>query len=57
MQDKVFESFAAAVADIPDGASIMLSGFTEPGTPHNLIRALGKSPIGNAFAQHNRPVI
>ena len=40
MNSKVFDSFAGAVADIPDGASIFISGFTEPGTPHNLLRAL-----------------
>ena len=39
MQNKRFESFAEAVKDIPDGASIMLGGFG-PGTPHNLIKAL-----------------
>ena len=33
-------NFDAAVADIPDGASIMLSGFAGPGTPRNLIAAL-----------------
>jgi 3-oxoacid CoA-transferase A subunit len=37
--NKRFESFAEAVKDIPDGASIMLGGFG-PGTPHNLIKAL-----------------
>ena len=40
MTPKVFDGFASAVADIPDGASIFISGFTEPGTPHNLIKAL-----------------
>ena len=39
MKDKRFESFAEAVADIPDGASILFGGFG-PGTPHNLTRAL-----------------
>jgi 3-oxoadipate CoA-transferase alpha subunit len=39
VQQKVFASFAEAVADIPDGASIMIGGFG-PGTPHNLIKAL-----------------
>ena len=40
MQSKVLETFAEAVADIPDGASILIAGFAEPGTPHNLLRAL-----------------
>ncbi|HLF79349.1 MAG TPA: 3-oxoacid CoA-transferase subunit A [Dehalococcoidia bacterium] len=39
MQSKIFDSFEAAVADIPDGASIMLGGFG-PGTPFNLIKAI-----------------
>lgn len=39
MQNKRFETFAEAVKDIPDGASIMIGGFG-PGTPHNLIRAV-----------------
>jgi len=38
---KVVSSFAEAVADIPDGAWIMIDGFAGPGgTPQNLIRAL-----------------
>ena len=40
MNAKVYESFEAAVADIPDGASVMFSGFAGPGTPRNLIAAL-----------------
>ena len=39
---KFVDSFAAAVADIPDGAVLMIDGFAGPGgTPQNLIRALG----------------
>jgi len=40
MQTKIFDTFDHAIADIPDGASILVAGFTEPGTPHNLLRAL-----------------
>ena len=38
---KLFPTFDAAVADIPDGATLMIDGFAGPGgTPQNLIRAL-----------------
>jgi 3-oxoacid CoA-transferase A subunit len=39
-KSKVFDSFAAAVADIPNGSSIAFGGFAYPGVPFNLIRAL-----------------
>lgn len=39
-QGKVFESPAAAIHDIPDGAIIMFGGFVTAGTPANLILAL-----------------
>ena len=39
--NKVVPSFTEAVADIPDGAVVMIDGFAGPGgTPQNLIRAL-----------------
>ena len=38
---KIVFSFSEAVADIPDGATLMIDGFAGPGgTPQNLIRAL-----------------
>lgn len=40
MIDKVVESAMAAVADIPDGATILVGGFGEAGCPDNLLRAL-----------------
>ena len=40
MRNKVYADFDSAVADIPDGASVMLSGFAGPGTARNLIAAL-----------------
>ena len=39
--NKIVPTFAEAVADIPDGAMLMIDGFAGPGgTPQNLIRAL-----------------
>lgn len=40
MIDKRWESAASAVADIPDGATIMIGGFGEAGSPIELIHAL-----------------
>ena len=40
MRNKTYDTFDAAVADVPDGATIMFSGFAGPGTPRNLIAAL-----------------
>jgi 3-oxoadipate CoA-transferase alpha subunit len=39
-KSKLVASFAAAVADVPDGATIAFGGFAMPGTPFNLIKAL-----------------
>jgi 3-oxoacid CoA-transferase subunit A len=38
--NKVFDNFDAAVADIPDGASIMVGGFGLCGIPETLLKAL-----------------
>lgn len=40
MPDKVFDSPAAAIHDVFDGATIMFGGFASAGTPTNLILAL-----------------
>jgi 3-oxoadipate CoA-transferase alpha subunit len=40
MIDKKIDSPAAAVADIPDGATVMIGGFGEAGSPIELIHAL-----------------
>ncbi len=42
MTDKLRPDFAAAVSDIPDGATIGFAGFGMPGTPFNLIAALAE---------------
>ncbi len=47
MIDKRVDSAAAALADLPDGASIMISGFGGPGVPANLIRALDATGARN----------
>ena len=40
MKDKVVDGFRQAVSDVPDGATIMIGGFTGMDRPFNLIRAL-----------------
>jgi 3-oxoadipate CoA-transferase alpha subunit len=40
MINKTVESSAAAVADVPDGATVMIGGFGEAGSPIELIHAL-----------------
>jgi 3-oxoadipate CoA-transferase alpha subunit len=41
MKNKIFDTFEKAVADIPDGATIMIGNFAGPGgTPYYLIHAL-----------------
>ena len=40
MIDKIVPSLAAAVADIPDGATVMIGGFGTAGMPSELIDAL-----------------
>jgi 3-oxoacid CoA-transferase A subunit len=56
VQSKVYERFAGAVADVQDGATILIAGFG-PGTPWNLIRALyqqGAKNLTLAFNIANR---
>ena len=40
MKNKVYSTLEQAVADIPDGSTIMFPGFGPPGMPRNLIAAL-----------------
>jgi len=46
-QEKLFPSPDAAVADIPDGASILFGGFGGAGFPNNLIQALARRGTKN----------
>jgi len=55
MKSKVYETFDAAVAGIPDGAAIMFSGFAGPGTPRNLIAALHRQGAKRLHAISNTP--
>lgn len=43
--NKVYGSPEEAVADIPDGASILVAGYGEPGTPQRLVRALAAKGV------------
>lgn len=45
--DKEYPSADAAVADIPDGASIAVAGFFTAGTPVQLIQALARKGAAN----------
>ncbi|WP_246608308.1 CoA transferase subunit A [Paenibacillus agaridevorans] len=47
MQKKVWTSFAEAVADIHDGATLMVGGFGLVGIPENLIAALAERGVKN----------
>ena len=40
MKNKIYQTFDEAVADIPDGSTIMFPGFGGVGSPQNLIAAL-----------------
>ena len=43
--NKVFASAEEAIADISDGATLMVGGFGLCGIPENLIRALVKKGV------------
>jgi 3-oxoacid CoA-transferase subunit A len=47
MRKKVWTSFAEAVADIHDGATLMVGGFGLVGIPENLISALAERGVKN----------
>ena len=46
-KDKIYPTVDAAVADIPDGATIMFGGFGGAGFPNNLIQGLARQHARN----------
>ena len=54
--EKIYDSAEAAVADIPDGATVMTGGFGTPGdVPFNLIEALRKQGSRELVVISNSP--
>jgi 3-oxoacid CoA-transferase A subunit len=49
----IYDTPDAALADIPDGASIMVGGFVSGGSPSNLILALRRQGAANLTAMAN----
>lgn len=48
MQNKVYESFDTAIADVFDGATIMIGNFAGPGGfPYYLVKALARKQVKN----------
>ena len=55
MKNKIFATLDEAVADIPDGATIMFPGFGGVGIPRNLISALHRQGAKNLTCISNTP--
>ena len=53
MVDKIFSSLTAAVADIHDGATVMIGGFGNAGMPRELIDALIAQGAGDLTIVNN----
>ena len=47
MKNKIFSNFDEAVADVPDGSTVMFPGFGGVGLPRNLIAALHRQGAKN----------
>lgn len=45
--NKVFTAIDEALADVRDGAAIMVGGFGGAGTPHNLVEGLARRGARN----------
>lgn len=52
-KEKIYSSVDLAVADIPDGASIMFGGFGGAGFPNNLIQGVARQGAKNLTAISN----
>lgn len=53
--NKIYQTFQEAVADVQDGATILVGGFIgKPGSPTNLIRALRDQGAKNLITVSNR---
>ena len=53
MSNKIFATPDEAIADVPDGATIMFGGFGGAGFPNNLIQALDRKGIRDLHAISN----
>ena len=53
MKNKVFSNFDEAVADVPDGSTVMFPGFGGVGIPRNLIAALHRQGAKNLTGVSN----
>ena len=47
MKSKIYQDFDQAVADVPDGCTVMIAGFAGVGLPRNLISALHRQGAKN----------
>ena len=47
MKSKIYQDFDQAVADLPDGCTVMMAGFGGVGVPRNLISALHRQGAKN----------
>ena len=54
-KNKVYPSSAAAVKDIPNGASIFIGGFGPCGLPENLLNAVKEAEPKNLHCVTNNP--
>ena len=53
MKNKIYETMDAAVADIPDGVTILSPGFSGVGVPRNLLAALNRQGAKNLIGVSN----